>query len=122
MERLFKSGTIRPINFEQIPADKQATYVNPICNEKVKDDGALKLRTRTTIGGDKVDYPFNTTAVTAELEATKILINGMISDNYSFATVDLEDFYLGTSLPHPEYIRIPTRLIPKKKGHGLLQT
>ncbi len=114
MERLFKSGTIRPINFEHIPADKQATYVNPVCNEKVKDDGALKLRTRTTIGGDKVDYPFNTTAVTAELEAIKILINGMISDNCSFATVDLEDFYLGTILPHPEYIRIPTRLIPKK--------
>jgi hypothetical protein len=114
MERLFRSGTIRPVRFDAIPSDRQATYVNPVCSEKLKDSGALKLRTRTTIGGDKVDYPYNTTAVTADLEAIKILINAMISDNCCFATVDLEDFYLGTNLPHPEYIRIPTRLIPKK--------
>jgi hypothetical protein len=30
------------------------------------------------------------------------------------ATMDLEDFYLGTDLPHPEYIRIPVRFIPAK--------
>ena len=114
MERLLTSGTIRPIWFRDIPDDKDATYVNPVCSEKVKDDGALKLRTRTTIGGDRIDYPYTTTAVTAELESTKILINGMISDDSNFSTVDLEDFYLGTSLPHPEYIRIPVKLIPKK--------
>ena len=38
----------------------------------------------------------------------------MISDDSNFSTVDLEDFYLGTCLPHPEYIRIPVKLIPKK--------
>jgi hypothetical protein len=38
----------------------------------------------------------------------------MISDNINLATVDLEDFYLGTPLPHPEYIRIPTKFIPPK--------
>jgi hypothetical protein len=113
MERLFKSGTLRPILFQDIPDDKQATYVNPVCNEKLKDNGSLKLRTRATIGGDKIDYPYTTTAITAELEAIKILINAMISDNAAFSTVDLEDFYLGTTLPHPEYIRIPLTFIPK---------
>jgi hypothetical protein len=38
----------------------------------------------------------------------------MISDDAHFATMDIEDFYLGTPLPHPEYIRIPTRFIPPK--------
>ena len=38
----------------------------------------------------------------------------MISDNVNFATIDLEDFYLGTPLPHSEFIRIPTRFIPPK--------
>jgi hypothetical protein len=52
--------------------------------------------------------------MTAELEAIKLLINAMISDNAAFSTVDLEDFYLGTPLPHPEYIRIPVSFIPKK--------
>ncbi len=61
-----------------------------------------------------MDYPYSTTAVTAELESTKILLNGMISDNSAFSTVDLEDLYLGTDLPHPEYIRTPTKFVPKK--------
>ena len=112
MERLFKSGTLRPILYSAIPQDKSATYVNPVCSEKVKDDGSLKLRTRATIGGDKISYPYSTTAITAELEAIKILLNGMISDNAEFSTIDLEDFYLGTPLPHPEYIRIPATFIP----------
>jgi hypothetical protein len=114
MERLFRSGTLRPIHFSEIPADKHATYVNPVCSEKIKDDGSLKLRTRATIGGDRIDYPYSTTAITAELESIKILLNAMISDNAAFSTVDLEDFYLGTPLPYPEYIRIPVTFIPKK--------
>ena len=113
MERLFKSGTLRPILFGDIPAGQQATYINPVCSEKTKDNGSLKLRTRATIGGDRIEYPYSTTAVTAELESIKILINAMISDNAAFSTVDLEDFYLGTPLPHPEYVRIPVKFIPK---------
>jgi hypothetical protein len=65
-----------------------------------------------TIGGDRIKYPYDTTAITAELESLKILLNCMISENTNFSTIDLTDFYLGTDLPHPEYIRIPTRLIP----------
>jgi hypothetical protein len=57
-------------------------------------------------------YPYETAAVTAEMDALKILLNCMISENANFSTIDLTDFYLGTDLPHPEYIRIPRRLIP----------
>jgi hypothetical protein len=114
IERLFTSGTLRPLHYRDMPPDKTATYVNPVCSEKLRDEGDIKFRTRATIGGDQVDYPYNTTAVTANLESIKILINAMISDNINFATIDLEDFYLGTPLPHPEYIRIPSRLIPPK--------
>ncbi len=114
IERLFTTGTIRPILFKDIPADRIVTYVNPICVEKKNDDGSLKFRTRLTIGGDRIQYPYDTTAVTAELESLKILLNCMISEDANFSTIDLTDFYLGTDLPHPEYIRIPIRLIPKK--------
>ena len=114
MERLFRSGTLRPIMFKDIPENREATYVNPVCSEKTKDDGALKFRTRATIGGDRIDYPYTTTAITAELESIKLLLNAMISDNAAFSTVDLEDFYLGTDLPHPEFIRIPVTFIPQK--------
>ena len=86
--------------FNAIPSDKRATYVNPVCSEKLRDTGAIRFRTRATIGGDQIDYPYNTTAVTANLESIKILLNAMISDNVHLATIDLEDFYLGTPLPH----------------------
>jgi hypothetical protein len=113
-ERLFKTGTLRPIFNHDIPQDKTATYLNPVCSEKIQDDGALKLRTRATLGGDRIDYPYTTTALTADLESIKILLNAMISDNAAFSTVDIEDFYLGTPLPHPEFVRIPRSLIPKR--------
>ena len=38
----------------------------------------------------------------------------MISDNANWTTIDLTDFYLGTPLPHPEYIRIPISMIPER--------
>jgi hypothetical protein len=112
IERLFTTGTIKPTRFSEIPADKIVTYVNPICVEKVNDDGSMKFRTRLTIGGDRIIYPYDTTAVTADMDAIKILVNCMISEDAKWTTIDLTDFYLGTDLPHPEYIRIPTRLIP----------
>ena len=114
MARLFNTGTIRPVQYRDIPAHNTVTYVNPVCVEKLNDDGSLKLRTRITIGGDRIFYPYETRAVTAEMEALKILLNCMISENASCTctTIDLTDFYLGTDLPHPEYIRIQTQLIP----------
>jgi hypothetical protein len=113
MERLFTTGTMKPILFHDIPVDKIVTYVNPVCVEKQNDDGSLKFRTRLTIGGDRIAYPFDTTAVTAEMESLKILLNCMISEHANWSTIDLTDFYLGTALSHPEYIRIPLRLIPE---------
>jgi hypothetical protein len=112
IERLLTTGTIKPILFRDIPTNKVMTYVNPICVEKTNDDGSLKFRTRLTIGGDRIVYPYDTTAVTAEMNALKILLNCMISEDAKWTTIDLTDFYLGTDLPHPEFIRIPGCLIP----------
>jgi hypothetical protein len=59
-------------------------------------------------------YPYDKSAVTADLESWKILLNCMISENANWSTIDLTDFYLGTPLLHPEYIRIPTAMIPER--------
>jgi hypothetical protein len=111
-QRLFQTGTIRPIQYEDIPATNVVTYVNPVCSEKLNDDGSIKFRTRMTIGGDRINYPFDKSAETADLDAVKLLLNCMISENANWSTLDLTDFYLGTDLPHPEYIRIPETMIP----------
>ncbi len=94
--------------------DQIVTYVNPVCVEKLNDDGSLKFRTRLTIGGDRILYPYDKSAVTADLESFKILLNCMISENANWTTIDLTDFYLGTPLPHPEYIRISISMIPER--------
>jgi hypothetical protein len=114
IERLFVAGTIEPEFFRDIPADRVITYVNPICVDKTNDDGSIKFRTRLTIGGDRIEYPYDTAAVTAEMDAIKILLNCMISEDANLSTIDITDFYIGTDLPHPEYIRIPRNLIPEK--------
>jgi hypothetical protein len=64
IERLVTTGTIKPCLFRDIPSDKIVTYVNPICVEKTNDDGSIKFRTRLTIGGDRILYPDDTSAVT----------------------------------------------------------
>jgi hypothetical protein len=99
MERLFTSGTIRPLHFHDIPADTAVTYVNPVCTKKLNDDAeTLKLRTRITIGGDRINYPYDKSAVTANMEALKLLINAMISEDADWSTIDISDLYLGTRL------------------------
>ena len=78
--RLLTSETIRPLHFFEIPINnKVVTYVNPVCVEKLNDDGSLKFRTRLTIGGDRIIYPYDKSAVTADLESFKLLVNCMIS-------------------------------------------
>jgi hypothetical protein len=66
------------------------------------------------VGGDRIIYPYDKSAVTADLESFKILLNCMILKNANWTTIDLTDFYLGTPLPHPEHIRIPISMIPKR--------
>jgi hypothetical protein len=122
MEGLFTTGTIKPISFRSIPHDRVVTYVNPVCVEKTNDDGSIKFRTRLTIGGDRTVYPYDTSAVTAEMDALKILINCMISENANWSTIDLTDFYLGTDLPSSPRIYTDSYASHPATGHHLLQT
>ena len=59
-------------------------------------------------------YPYDKSAVTADLGSFEILLKCMISENANRTTIDLTDFYLGTPLPHSEYIRIPISMIPER--------
>ena len=42
----------------------------------------------------------------------KLLIHSVVSDNKSWLTLDIKDFYLGTPLDRPEFLRIPMKYIP----------
>jgi hypothetical protein len=78
---------------------------------KRNDDGSIQFRVRGTAGGN---LPYDVSARTASLDTVKLLIHSVISGTYSWMTIDIADFYLGTPLPASryEYLRIHIDKIP----------
>jgi hypothetical protein len=109
--RLIESKTGRVIHHYDMPKDRKAAYYNPQLKIKIKADGP-QYRVRGTIGGDQVHYPGETAAYTASLETIRILLNAIVSEDASFLTADIKDFYLGTPLDRKEYMRISLKHIP----------
>jgi hypothetical protein len=110
---LIDTGTIKAILLANQPEDrrKDTTYYNPKPKEKIIAQGDKQYRIRGTIGGDRINYPGRTAANTAAMPLVKILLQSVVSENKEWLTIDLKDYYLGTPLPRPEYIRIPLRFI-----------
>ena len=72
-------------------------------------------RSRLTVGGDRINYPYEVSTPTADLPTIKILWNSVLSTpKAKFITMDLENFYLGTPMSRPEYMRLPIKIIPKE--------
>ena len=114
-ERLHNTDTIRVIDKSDIPQKRTIAYYNPQVKIKTTSDGKTIFRVRGTIGGDKIDYPGLVAANTADLKTIKLLINSTISTKGAkFMTLDIKDFYLGTTLPRKEYMRISTKQISTK--------
>ena len=62
------------------------------------------------VGGDRLDYLLDASSPAANMLDTKILLNSIISDakdGVRFMTLDLKDFFLYSTMPEAEYMRIP---------------
>ena len=107
--------TLVAIHPSQLPSDRinDVTYYSPQTKEKITD-GVKVYRIRGTAGGDRINYPGEVSARTAELTVVKLHLNATVSENARYATADVKDFYLGTPLERPEYIRIPLKLLPTR--------
>lgn len=112
IDRLIASGTGRFIHMNDKPANRIASYYNPQIRIKTKDDGTKEYRVRGTYGGDRSDYNGPVSAATAALPTIKLLLNAVVSEDASWMTADIKDFYLGTPLPIKEYMRISLNHIP----------
>ena len=110
--RLIESGTGRFIHRSKMPEGRKAAYYNPQLKIKIMPDGTIQYRVRGTIGGDQVHYSGITTAYTAHLESIRVMLNATVSEHARIATADIKDFYLGTPLDRPEYMRISLKHIP----------
>jgi hypothetical protein len=80
-------------------------------------------RIRGIADDDRINYDEPTKTNTAALSAVKNLLQSVVSDNADWMTLDIKDFYLMTTLPRPEYIRIPLKFLAPKilTQHSLQQ-
>ena len=70
-------------------------------------------RVGITVGGDRLNYPFDISTRTAGLSTAKILFNSVVSTpNAKFCTMDIKDFYLNTPMEQYKYMCIPIDIIP----------
>ena len=115
IDRLFGTGTAIPRQPNEQPPDrrKDTSYYNPQVKEKTDEAGNKTRRVRGTIGGDRIKYPGEVTARTAELESVKVLLNSVVSTpGAQFMTIDIKDYYLGTPMDRSEWMRIPVKFLP----------
>lgn len=107
-----ESGTMRFIHKHEKPRDRLDSYANPQPSIKIKEGIAVR-RMRMVYGGNRSDYTGPLAAQTAELSTIKCLFNAAISEpSARLATADIKDFYLGTVLDRPEYMRITRDQLP----------
>ena len=113
-QRVEGTDTFRPIKYDDIPHDRRidVTYPRVVC--EVRPQKEDPNRTRITIGGNRICYPGDCGTKTGSLETVKLVINSVLSrPNAKFACYDISNFYLGTPLDRPEYVRIKLSDIPQ---------
>lgn len=106
------TSTIVFISHHDKPAHRLASYYNPQLRLKVRESGEVVHRVRGTYGGNRTDYTGPTSADTADMSTVKLLLQAAISEDAHWMTIDIVDFYLGTPMERPEYMRAHISQIP----------
>ncbi len=86
---------------------KTPTYYNQVPGEKWRNN-AIVRRVPGTGGGNRITVPYSVSTSTANLPTVKCTLHAVVSENASFGTVDITDFYLGSPMPSPEFLKLPT--------------
>ena len=88
------TNTIQFIPKEAVPINRKVTYGNFVCDHRpLKTE---PLRVRLTVGGDRLDYPFEASSPASSLIDAKLILNSTISDankGARFLTADLKYFF-----------------------------
>ena len=115
LPRVAGTDTFKPIRYHDIPHQRKRdiTYTRVVC--ELRPQKADPYRTRITLGGDRIHYPGDCGTKMGSLETVKLLLNSVLSTpNARFASFDISNFYLGTPLDRPEYVRIKLTDIPEE--------
>jgi hypothetical protein len=101
------------VELPNIPKDRKKTYGKIVCD--YKPHKKEKERVRLTVGGDRLDYSGDVATSTADITTFKILINITLSTkDAAMMMMDIQNYYLGTPLPHYEYMRMLLSRFPEE--------
>ena len=95
------------IPFKEVPSGRIVTYANMVCD--IRPLKTEKYRVQLTVGGDRLQYPDDTTSLAATLLETKLLLNSTIFQSAKgarFMILDIKDFFLQTEMQQPEYMKV----------------
>jgi hypothetical protein len=94
---------------------KGRTYTNGLilCNYCPQKDESH--RTWLTMGGNRIDYPWNKSTPAANLTTAKLRFNSTISTPSTlFYGIDLANFYLNTPMKHYKYMHLWLDILPQE--------
>jgi len=114
-ERIQGTGTVFFIKKSQVPSGRKVTYANFICNIRLQKTETHRVR--MTAGGNKLDYPGDSSSPTVSMLDAKIHINSTISDAKKGARhlgLDIKNYYLGTPMEYFQYMRVHPSYIPQE--------
>ena len=106
------TNTMEFIPKSEIPRDrrKDVTYGRIVVSYRPQK--LEKHRSRLTVGGDRINYPFDVSTPTSGLATIKMLWNSVLSTpGAKFFGADLANFYLKTPMKRPEFMRLPYNII-----------
>jgi hypothetical protein len=99
----------------QVPLGRKVTYANFVCTMR---PGKSKVyRVRMTIGGDRLEAFQDVRSPAVGIVDTKLHLNSTISDadeGARYATCDIKDFFLGSTMKIFQYMKIQKRYLPQE--------
>jgi len=108
------TGTLHYMTHDEIrkiPRDRTVTYARIVVD--IRPQKKDPNRVRITVGGNLIDYPFETTTRTTDMITNKLLWNSVLSTpDAKYCCGDLKNFYLETPMERREYMRIKVEDIP----------
>jgi hypothetical protein len=107
------TNTMFFIHKDDIPQDRRKDITYGRIVVMLRPQKKEPARTRLTVGGNLIDYPWDVATPTSDLTTAKLLFNSVVSTPGAvFVVMDVKNFYLNTPMERPEYMRLPLKLIP----------
>eukprot|EP00804_Cyclotella_cryptica_P015850 CCRYP_006347-RA/>CCRYP_006347-RA protein AED:0.34 eAED:0.34 QI:0/0/0/1/0/0/3/0/479 len=101
------------IHKSEVPKDRQNDITYGRIVVALRPQKKEPARTRLTVGGNLIDYPWEVATPTSDLTTAKLLFNSVVSTPGAvFVVMDVKNFYLNTPMERPEFMLLPLKLLP----------